>query len=105
MLRMKIKHEIADRAFEPCQRRFEERESRAGNPGGAFEIHQAQGFAEIEMLFRRIQAGGRTPAARLNFDIAGLVDAVGHLAGGKIGQFREAPAQFLLQQALFSSPS
>src|ERR1700679_3881893 len=50
LLRMQIEHERAQRPFQPRQRALQINKTRAGDLRGALEVHQAQRFAEVEML-------------------------------------------------------
>ena len=57
MIRMKIKHEIAQRPFQPRQPRLQIDEARTGDFRRALEIHQPQRLAQLEMLFGGIHRG------------------------------------------------
>ena len=83
---MHIEHELAERAFEPRQAFFEHNKTRAGQFCRGLEIHLAERFAEIEMLFRleRVVAPG---PEMMMLDIVVLVLAVGHVVERQIGNF------------------
>ena len=78
-----VKHELAERAFEPRQRPGQDHEARARHPGGRLEIHHAQRLAKrIVLLGFEIEALGLAPFADL--DIGAFIAAVRHVAGRDI---------------------
>ncbi len=94
---MQIDHELAERPLEPRDLALGHDEARAGELGRRFEIHQAHGLAELEML-RRLAFARRAVAAPL--DIISLVRAIWRLVSGQVGQSRERLMDFALDTAL-----
>ena len=93
---MGIQHEGSDGAFQFRQIAFQIHEPRAGDLGGAFEIHLAQGFADLEMLLGGIDARWRAKGAFRHRHIGALVRAIGHVIGRQVGKNGEKIAHFLL---------
>ena len=85
---MKAASARSSRASAPLQHH----EARAGQPRRGLEIHQPQGFAELEMLARRIEARRRHLlgiAMAADLDIGRFVGAVRHFRRRQIGNRRQ----------------
>ena len=97
---MRIQHEGTDCAFQLGKIALQINKARTADLGSAFEIHQAQGFADLEMLFRIVDAARRAEGALRHRDIVALLRAVRHIGGGQVGKNREQIAHFAFQRAL-----
>src|SRR6185312_12826720 len=53
---VRVYHELAERTLEPGKLPLENSEAAAGELGGAFEIHQAKRFADVEMFLHPVRA-------------------------------------------------
>ena len=81
---LQIEHKGAQRPLKPRQGALEDHEPCARHLGSLFEIHQAKGFAEFEMLLgREIELPWRAVFA--NFHIGAFIGALGHVFGGQVG--------------------
>ncbi len=49
---LQIEHEVGNGAFEAGQRPGQHHEASSGELGGALEVHEPEGLAEIEVLLR-----------------------------------------------------
>ncbi len=85
---VQIKHELAERSLKPRERTFQNDETRAGQFRRCVEIHQAEVFADLEMLFRR-EAEFRLAADGAKFRVVVLVLAVGNIGRGDVGNLRK----------------
>ena len=96
-VRVQAQHPLAERAFELGQRALEHDEAAAGEPRGRGEIHQAQGFAELEMLFCR-EVLARRLAMLLHHDIGGFIRTVGDFGVEDVGKgFQQLPQGRLMR--------
>ena len=85
LIRVQIEHELRERALKPRELAFQHDEARARKLRRRLEIHEAQAFAEFEMLLRRVVELSRlAPAQRL--DIVVLVLAVRHALQRRVGK-------------------
>ena len=54
---LQVDRELADGAFEAREAALQHHEARARHARRGFEIHHAEGFAEIDVIFRRVDQG------------------------------------------------
>ena len=95
---VQVEHELAERPFEPRQGAGEDDEARAGNLGGALEIHLAHRLAELVMLLR-VEGEVALVAMAAHFHIGVLVGADRHAVEGQVRQDRKRVLQFGVEPA------
>jgi hypothetical protein len=89
---MQIEHELADGALQPRNLSLEHHEARAGKPARRLEIHALKSLAEIEMLFRVVDARRRSNAAQKH--VAAFIGAERNILERQVGDGGEPHAQF-----------
>ena len=103
LLGLHIEHELRKRPVQTGDGAFEHAEARARQLGAGFKV-QAQGFADVHMVFGFETQGGRLPTQALlraptaQFHIAMLVTAHRHTGVGQIGQGLQQGQHVGLQQ-------
>ena len=97
---MEVEHEGAERAFETGERALEDDEAGAGDLAGGFEIHQAEGLAQFEVLLWLEVEGGRFADGAHQLVVV-LVGADGHLVERYVGQAGEKGLDLLVDAAFF----
>ena len=93
---MQVEHEADQRAFQPRARAHVDGKTRAAELGGAFEVENAERFAEFPVgLGREVEFGILAPG--LDGDVVGFGDAGGHFVAGEVGHAGERQAQLLVE--------
>ena len=85
LARVQVEHELRQRAMQARNAAAHDREARAGNLRGGFEIEAAELLAELDVILRREVELARL-AASAHFDVGGFVAAVGHGLVQRVGQ-------------------
>ena len=96
LLGVHVEHEADQRALQPRPRAHVDGKARAGELGRAFEIENAEGFADLPVrLGREIEFLRLAPG----FDgfVVGFGDADGHFVAGEVGNAGERQAQLLVE--------
>ena len=87
-----VEHELGERPVDPHERAPQHHEAGAGEPAGRLEVEARLCRRDLEVLERpRGEVPRRSPAADL--DVAALVDAVGHVVVGQVGDAHQRLAQ------------
>ena len=88
LLRVQVEHEADEGPFEPRARAHVDGEARAGELGGAFQVENAERFAEFPVrLGFEVEAGFRAPG--FYGDVVGFGRAGGDFVAGEVGNAGE----------------
>ena len=92
LARVEVEHEVGEGALEPGTLAEVDDEAGAGDLGGAVEVEDAEGFAELPVgLGGEVEGGGSAPD--LLFDVVGFGAADGDVVLWKVGQGLEDIAE------------
>jgi hypothetical protein len=91
---VQVHHELAERPFETGDGTAKDHEARARKPCGGFEIHEAEGLPDLEMLLRLSEV--TRVAVTMPLDIATLVRPNRDIAFGQVRDDGERVLEVLL---------
>ena len=94
---MQVEHEVDQRPLQPRARAHVHGETRAGELGRAFEIENAERFADFPVrLGRRSRIAALAPG--LDGHVVGFGDADGNFVAGEVGNAGQRQAQLLVER-------
>jgi hypothetical protein len=88
---LQVEHELAQRPLQPGNLALEDHKARAAHLGGGFEVHAAQGLAQIDVITGAVDAAWCSDPADL--DIAMLINARRHVVSRQVRQGGEDAIQ------------